>query len=112
MGCFLLVVVNIINVLGISIPTENDPPVGPHCDSPKAFQPAFEWVKPETRHIHMGNSGGRVKGRQNIPQLADMLRVHTARVILLKTTFFSPLWRIDRIIACRNPSCGAWQLYL
>ncbi len=57
MGWFLSVVVNIINVLRISVKTENHPPVGPHGDSPKAFQLPFELMKPETGHIHMGNCG-------------------------------------------------------
>ena len=35
----------------------------------------------------MGHGGGRIEGRQNIPQLADVFRVQAARVVLLKKPF-------------------------
>ncbi len=47
-------------------------------------------MQPKARHIHVGNRGGGVKGRQN-PQFADMLRVHAARVVLFEKPFQPPV---------------------
>jgi hypothetical protein len=37
----------------------------------------------------MSNRGRCVKGRENVPQLANVFRVHAARVVLLEKTFQS-----------------------
>lgn len=87
MGCFLSVVIDIINVLRAAVKTENHPPVGAHCNGPEAFQLAFERMQSEPRQIHVVNSSGGVKRCQNIPQLAHMFRFYAGRGVLLKKPF-------------------------
>jgi hypothetical protein len=43
------------------------------------------------RQVHMVNGSSGVKGRQNIPQLADMFWVYAARVVLFERPFQSPV---------------------
>ena len=88
-GFFGSVVIDIINVLCISIKTENHAPVGAHCNSPEAFERAFERMQPEPWHVHMGDGRGGMKRCQNISQLANMFRVNAARIVLLKKTLQS-----------------------
>lgn len=80
-------VVNIIDVFGSVIETENHSPVSAYGNSPEASHLALERMQSETRQVHVGNSGSRVKRRKNIPQLADMFRIYTARVVLLEEAF-------------------------
>jgi hypothetical protein len=87
--CFLSVVIDIINVLRAVVKAKNHAPVGVYCNSPEAFHLAFERMQPEPRHIHMGNGWGCVKRYQNIPELADMIRVYADRVVLFKKPFQS-----------------------
>lgn len=87
MGCVLSVVIDIINVLRIAVKAEDHAPVGAYCNSPEAFQPTLKRMQPETGHIHVSNGSGGVKRRQNIPQLANMIRVYAARVVLFKKPF-------------------------
>src|ERR1700687_1554954 len=88
-GCFFSVVIDIINILRAVVKTENHPPVCPDRYRPEAFQLASERMQPEPRHIHMGNGWGSVKRRQNIPQLANMLRVYAPRIAFFKKPFQS-----------------------
>jgi hypothetical protein len=81
MGWFLLVVIDIINVLRAVVKTENHPPVGAYCNGPETFRRAFERMQPEPRQIHVVNGSSGVKRCQNIPQLANMFRVYAARVV-------------------------------
>ena len=83
-GCFLSVVIDIINVLRAIVKSKNHPPVGADSYGPEAFHLASERMQPEPRHIHMGNGWGGVKRCQNIPQLTYMFRVYAARVVLFK----------------------------
>jgi hypothetical protein len=46
-------------------------------------------MQPEPRQIHVVNGSSGVKRCQNIPQLANMLRVYAARVVLFKKSFQS-----------------------
>jgi hypothetical protein len=75
MCCFLSVVVNIINILRVTVKTENYPPVGSNGHRPKAFQLAFEPMQPKPRHVHVFNGRRCVKRSQNIPQLVNVFRV-------------------------------------
>ena len=84
MAWFLSVVIDIINFLRVSIKAKNHPPVGPNGHRPKAFHLAFERMQPQLRLVHVGNGWGGMECRQNIPQLVNMLRIYTPRVILLK----------------------------
>ena len=87
MGCFLSVVIDIINILRAVVKAKNHAPVGAYCNSPEAFHLALERMQPEPRQIHVGNGAGGVKRRQNIPQLANMFRVYAARMALFKEPF-------------------------
>jgi hypothetical protein len=78
------VVIDIINVLRVAVKAEDYSPVGAYCNGPKAFKRAFERMQPEARQIHVANGSGGVKGRQNIPQLANVIRAYAARVVLFK----------------------------
>ena len=84
MRLLLLVVIDIINILHAAVKTKNHSPVGAYRDSPKTLQPAFERMKPKPRDVHMGNCRSGVKSRQNIPQLVDMFRIYSGRIVLLK----------------------------
>jgi len=77
-GRFLLVVIDIINVLRVAVKAKNHPPVGAHCNSPETLKRAFERMQPEPRQIHMVNGSSGVKRCQNIPQLTNMFRVYAA----------------------------------
>jgi hypothetical protein len=46
-------------------------------------------MQPEPRQIHVVNGPSGVKRCQNIPQFANMFRVHAARVVLFKKPFQS-----------------------
>jgi len=48
-------------------------------------------VQAEARQVHVGNGWGGVKRRQNIPQFANVFRVHAAWVVVLKKPFQSPV---------------------
>ena len=87
MGWFFSVVIDIIDVLRSVIKTKNHPPVSAYCNGPKAFHLALERMQPETRQIHMGNVGSGLKSRKNIPELIDMFRIYTARVVLFEKAF-------------------------
>jgi hypothetical protein len=89
MGCFLSVVVNIINVLRVAVKTENYPPVGSDSHCPKAFQLTFEPMQPKPRHIHVFNGRRGMKRSQNIPQLVNVFRVNAARIVVFKKPFQS-----------------------
>ena len=65
---------------------KNDTPIGAYDHRPEAFHLAFKWMQAEARQIHMGDGGSSVKRRQNIPQLADMVRIYAARVVMFKET--------------------------
>jgi hypothetical protein len=82
-----LVVIDIINVLRVTIETKNYPPVGPNGHGPKTFHLAFERMQPESRQVHVGNRRGGMKRRQNIPQLVGVFRVYLAWVVLFKKPF-------------------------
>jgi hypothetical protein len=88
-GWFLSVVIDIINILRVAVKAENHLPVGPNGHGSKTFHLAFERMQPEPRHVHMGNGWGGMKRCQNIPQLANMVGVYAARVVLLKKPFQS-----------------------
>ena len=60
MGCFLSVIIDVIDILGAVVKAENHTPVGTDGDSPNAFLPAFERMQPEPRQIHLGNGWGGV----------------------------------------------------
>jgi len=87
MGCFLSVVIDIINVLRAVVKAEHHPPVGPDSYGPEAFHLASERMQPEPRHVHMGNGWGGVKRCQNIPQLTNMFRIYAARIVQFKKPF-------------------------
>jgi len=80
-------VIDIIDILRVVVETEDHPPVGLDGHGPKAFHLAFERMQTEPRQVHVGNSWGGVKSRQNIPQLANMFRVNAAWVIVFKEPF-------------------------
>jgi hypothetical protein len=84
MGLFLSVVIDIINILRAFVKTKSYSPVGPDSHSPEAFHPASQRMQPEPWEVHMGNGWSSVKRRQNVSQLANMLRVYAARVTLFK----------------------------
>jgi hypothetical protein len=84
MGWFLSVVIDIINILRSVVKAENHPPVGPDSYTPEALPLASDRMQQEPRHVHVGNGRGSVKRCQNIPKLANMLRVYAARVALFK----------------------------
>jgi len=88
-GSPCLVVIDIINVLRAAVEAEDNPPVGTNGHGSKILHLAFERMQPEPRHVHMGNGWGGMKRCQNIPQLADMVGVYAARVVLLKKPFQS-----------------------
>lgn len=75
-------VIDIIDVQRVAIfKAENHPPVGPHRYRPKPSQGPLERVQFETRHVQIGNAARRIKPRQNIAELHNMLGNHAARVI-------------------------------
>ena len=77
-------VIDIIDILRAVVETEDHPPVSPNGHRPKAFQLAYERMQPESRQVDMGNGWGGVQRRQNIPQLANMLRVYAAWIVVFK----------------------------
>jgi hypothetical protein len=83
----LSVVIDIINVLRVAVKTKNHPPAGPDSYSPETFQHAFQRMQLKPRQVHMRDACGGVQGRQNVPQLADALRVDAAWVVLFKQPF-------------------------
>jgi hypothetical protein len=87
MGFLLSVVIDIINVLRVSIEAKNHPPVGPNSHGPKAFLLAFERMQLQLRLVYVSNGLGGMECRQNIPQLVGMLRIHAPWVVLLKKPF-------------------------
>src|ERR1700735_2167026 len=91
MGCSpCLVVIDIINVLRITIKAKDHPPVSANCNGPEAFHLALELVQPKTRQLHMSNIGGGMKRRQNVLQLLDVFRAYAARVAVLKRGVSAP----------------------
>jgi hypothetical protein len=88
-SCFLSEVIDIINVLRTVVKAENHPSVRPNGHGPNTIHLAFERMQPEPRHVHMGDGWGGMKRCQNISQLADMVGVYAARVVLLKKPFQS-----------------------
>ena len=83
-GLFRSVVIDIINVLRSVVKTKYHSPVGAYCNGPKAFHLTLEGMRPKSRQVHMGNAGGGVKRRQNVPQFANVFRVYAARVVLFE----------------------------
>jgi hypothetical protein len=52
-------------------------------------QRAFQQMQLKPRQVHMRDACGGVKSRQNVAQLADMLRVDDDWVVLFKLPFHS-----------------------
>jgi len=64
MGWFLLVVIDIINILHATVvKTENHPPVGAYGNRPKAFHLSFERMQPQPRLVQVSKGRGGMKGR-------------------------------------------------
>jgi len=84
---FLSVVIDIVNVLRVTIEAKNNPPVGPNGYGPKAFHLAFERMQPQLRLVYVSNGWGGMECRQNISKLVRMFRIYTPWVILLKKPF-------------------------
>jgi hypothetical protein len=83
-GWFLLVVIDIINILRTVGKTENHPPVSAHGNRSKAFHLALERMQPQPRLVQVGKGRGGMKGRQNIPQRPGMFRMNPPWVVMFK----------------------------
>jgi len=59
-GASRLVVIDIINVLRVSVKAKNDALVGANRYRPETLLLAFKGMQPKARQIHMGDSGGGV----------------------------------------------------
>jgi len=81
------VVIDIINILCAVVETKNHPPVSAYGHGPEASHPSFERMQAKRRQVHMGDGGGGVKRRRNVPQFANVLRVYAARIVLFKKAF-------------------------
>lgn len=72
-----------LHVRCAAVEAEDHSPVGPHGDGPQSFLCAFQGVQPVTRHVHMVDGRRRVSRGQNILELGDMFRVHSARIVIV-----------------------------
>jgi hypothetical protein len=64
------VVIDVIDVEYVAVgKAKNYPPIGAYRDRPKALKIALRRMKPETRHIHIGERSGGVESHKNIAQL-------------------------------------------
>ena len=80
-------VIDIINVLRAAVKTENHSPVGPDRHGPVALERSLKRMQPEPRQIHVGDGWGSVKRCQDISRLTSMVRIYSARIVLLKKPF-------------------------
>jgi hypothetical protein len=78
-------IVHQIDVEGAAIlEPENDSPVCAHRNRPETLQVALERVQPERRNIEGGDTLRRVQHRQNLSDLANVLGVKPARIVVLE----------------------------
>jgi len=87
MGRLLSVVIDIINVLRVSIKAENHPPVGTNDHRPIPSHLALKWMQSKSRQIHVGNGWGGVERRQDIPNLVNVFRVNPTWIVVFKKPF-------------------------
>lgn len=60
-------IVDQINIVSVaSVKAEDDAPVCPDCNAPKAFKLAFQGVQPETRQVHVFGPASLVQDGKNI----------------------------------------------
>jgi hypothetical protein len=84
MGWFLLVVIDIINILRPAVKAKYHAPVCPDSYGPEAFHLASERMQAKPRQIHLSDGWGSVKRRQNVSQLTRVFRVYAAGLILFE----------------------------
>jgi hypothetical protein len=56
---------------------------GANCYRPKALQPAYERMQPETRQVHIPYGTSSIEPRKDIAQPLDVVREHTPRHVIL-----------------------------
>jgi hypothetical protein len=75
-------IVNVIDVRALAtLESENDSPVCPYRDRPKAAQVALERMQSESRKIQIGDLVGGVEPSQDIAQFLDVLTVDASGIV-------------------------------
>jgi len=93
-------VVHKIDIEGFAVlEAENNSPVGAHGYGPKAIEVAGKRRKPEGRNVDVGNFLCGIHHGQNLPDLANVLRIHPFRVVILKK-LSQPLLPVDQNESC------------
>jgi hypothetical protein len=78
------VIVNEINIKRFTVlKSENDAPIGSHCNRPEVLEVAAQSMKPKTRHAHVLDIFGHIQQAENGLDLLDVLRVYAFSVITL-----------------------------
>ena len=81
-------VIHIIDIEGVgAVKAESNPPVCTDGHRPKLLVLAFKPMQPETGHIHVGRSAGRVEPRQNVAELPGVFGKDAARVVVFMKAF-------------------------
>ena len=77
-----------INVESICLfKSEDHAPVRTNSHRPEAFQLAFEGMQSKARQVHIRHCACRIKPREDVAELDDMLRHHAAVIVLFIKTF-------------------------
>ena len=63
---------------------ENHTPVGADSDGPKSAKVALQGMKPKGWHIHAFDCARGFQQGQDLPQLSNVIGIHTSRRVLLE----------------------------
>lgn len=77
-------IIQIINIVRAVLKAKDNTSVRPYRHGPKSLQHTFQGMQAKAWQVHMFNGRRSVQGRQNIPPFLDMLRVHDARIVIIK----------------------------
>jgi hypothetical protein len=82
------VIVDQVNIISVAfVKAEDDAPVCPDCNTPKAFKVTFQGVQPETGQVHVFGLAGLVQNGKDIFYFLNVIGANTFGFPVLEEPF-------------------------